>query len=153
MKFGHCKRGNGVGIWGKRNLQNKSLWTIDKRMKSSYLALLFFVLATPPCLAADHPCASDAHKRAEMLLRFHFIMEPGDAPTKLAGSPDLNLGIEDKVAVLKPIKALRGKGKLDVLEVQGSIYKANYRMRFIYAQIKGSCALLGQEVLEVANPY
>ncbi len=122
-------------------------------MKHTQLAFWFFTLCAAPVFAADHPCAGDAHQRAEMLLRFHFVMEPGDPATKLASSETQNMGIDDKVAVLKPIKTLVGKGKLDVLEVQGSIYKANYRMRFIYAQIKGSCALMGQEILEVANPY
>jgi hypothetical protein len=122
-------------------------------MKHTYLAFLIFTLSAAPALAADHPCAGDVHKRAEMLLRFHFVMDAGDPATKLASSETLNMGIDEKVAVLKPIKALRGKGKLDVLEVQGYIYKASYRMRFIYAQIKGSCALLGQEILEEAHPY
>jgi hypothetical protein len=122
-------------------------------MKHTQLAFLIFTLSAAPALAADHPCAGDAHKRAEMLLRFHFVMDAGDPATKLASSETLNMGIDDKVAVLKPIKALRGKGKLDVLEVQGYIYKADYRMRFIYAQIKGSCALLGQEIMEQADPY
>jgi hypothetical protein len=122
-------------------------------MKHICLAFWFFILSAAPSLAAEHACAGDALKRAEMLLRFHFVMEPGDPATKLANSETLNMGIDDKVAVLKPIKALRGKGKLDVLEVQGYIYKANYRMRFIYAQTKGSCALLGQEILEQADPY
>jgi len=26
-------------------------------------------------------------------------------------------------------------------------------MRLIYAQIKGSCALMGQEILEASDPY
>jgi hypothetical protein len=55
--------------------------------------------------------------------------------------------------VLPPIRALKGKGRLDVLEVLGSIYRADYRMRFIYAQTKGDCALMGQEIIEVSDPY
>jgi hypothetical protein len=122
-------------------------------MKHTYLAFLIFTLSAAPALAADHPCAGDAHKRAEMLLRFHFVMDAGDPATKLATPDTLKIETDAKAVVLKPIKALRGKGKLDVLEVQGYIYKADYRMRFIYAQIKGSCALLGQEILEQADPY
>jgi hypothetical protein len=122
-------------------------------MRSNHLALWFFILCAAPSFAADHPCAGDAHQRAEMLLRFHFVMEPGDPATKLATPDTLKIETDAKVTVLKPIKALRGKGKLDVLEVQGYIYKASYRMRFIYAQIKGSCALLGQEILEEADSY
>ncbi len=119
----------------------------------SIFTLLFFVFAAVATHAADQPCAQDARQRAELLLRLHFVMEAGDAPSKFASSEVSNMGIDDKVAVLKPIKALVGKGKFDVLEVRGSIYKANYRMRMIYAQITGSCLLMGQEILEVSNPY
>ena len=122
-------------------------------MNRKSLAFLFFILSAAPSLASDHPCAGDARQRAENLLRFHFVLEAGEPITKLGSAEVLNMGIDDKVAVLKPIKAPVGKGKFDVLEVQGSIYKADYRMRFIYAQIKGSCALMGQEILEMSNPY
>jgi hypothetical protein len=47
----------------------------------------------------------------------------------------------------------QGNGKFDVLEVWGHIYKADYRMRFIYAQIKDSCTLMGEEILEASDPY
>ena len=40
-----------------------------------------------------------------------------------------------------------------MLEVWGYIYKAEYRMRFIYAQIPDSCLLMGQEILEASDPY
>jgi hypothetical protein len=129
--------------------------TAGKRLRSNstHWAFLFFIFSAAPSLAAEHACAGDARQRAENLLRFHFVLEAGEPITKLGNAEVLNMGIDDKVVVLKPIKALVGKGKLDVLEVQGSIYKANYRMRFIYAQIKGSCALMGQEILEESNPY
>jgi hypothetical protein len=61
--------------------------------------------------------------------------------------------IDDTVKELPPIKALKGNGKFDVLEVWGHIYKADYRMRFIYAQIKDSCTLMGEEILEASDPY
>jgi len=92
--------------------------------------------------SAPHACAQDAIKRADKLLRFHFELE----------SPE-NFGIDDKAEALPPIKNPSGKGKFDVLEVTGGIYKATYRMRFIYAQIKEECVLMGQEVLELSNPY
>jgi len=89
-----------------------------------------------------HACASDALKKAEPLLRLH-------------GEPEADqpVGVERTVKVLAPIKALKGKGRFDVLEVWGHIYKADYRMRFIYAQIPGQCVLMGQEILEASNPY
>lgn len=91
-----------------------------------------------------HPCEADAISKSEKLLKFHFDDQSGFIP---------NFAIETSVTVKAPIKAAVGKGKLDVLEVQGSIYKADYRMRMIYAQIKGECALMGQEILEQSNPY
>jgi hypothetical protein len=127
--------------------------TLRRNSNRMHWAFLFFILSAAPSVAADHPCAGDARQRADKLLRFHFVLEAGDPVTKLANDEVLNMGIDDKVGVLAPIKALRGKGKLDVLEVWGSIYKANYRMRFIYAQFDGSCTLMGQEILEESDPY
>ena len=59
----------------------------------------------------------------------------------------------DEVRELPAVKALKGSGKFDVLEVRGYIYKAEYRMRFIYAQIPDSCVLMGQEIIEASDPY
>jgi hypothetical protein len=92
-----------------------------------------------------HPCADDAIAKAEPLLMLHYGYQPGEKPE--------NLAIEQRVRVLPPIRALKGKGRFDVLEVMASIYKADYRMRFIYAQIKGECVLMGQEILEASDPY
>ncbi len=39
----------------------------------------------------------------------------------------------------------------DILEVWGFIYKGEYRMHFIYAQIPGACLLMGQEIIEFAS--
>jgi len=38
---------------------------------------------------------------------------------------------------------------LDVLEVWWNIYKGQYRMRLIYAQIPGECVLMGQKFLSM----
>jgi len=38
-----------------------------------------------------------------------------------------------------------------VLEVWGNIYKGQYRMHLIYAQMKGECLLMGQEILAFSN--
>lgn len=96
---------------------------------------------TAPALAqAPHPCAGDAAKQALKLLKFH-----SDA--------DDRANVEEKgVKRIGTLKAARGKGRFDVLEVPGSIYKADYRMRMIYAQIPGSCVLMGQELLELSDP-
>jgi hypothetical protein len=112
--------------------------TGERQMKSA-LAAVFLLTATG--IAAAHPCGQDAIDHAKPLLALHF------------GEPDAEIAIDDTVKVLPPVKALKGKGKLDVLEVWGYIYKTDYRMRFIYAQIPGSCALMGEEILEASDPY
>jgi hypothetical protein len=108
------------------------------------LAIAAFVLlaAAAAATAQTHSCAADAVAKAASLLRFHGSVE--------AGEP---VDVEQNVKVLPPIKALKGNGRFDVLEVTGHIYKATYRMRMIYAQIKGSCLLMGQEILEASDPY
>ena len=114
-------------------------------MKLALAAVVLVLAAGAAQAQRPHPCAADAIAKATPLLKLHFD----------AGATDKvrNLSIRDTVKTLPPIKALKGNGKLDVLEVWGSIYKADYRMRFIYAQIKDSCALMGQEILEASNPY
>lgn len=104
------------------------------------LAALALAAAPTP-----HRCAADAIKHARPLLQLHF--------TDGIGGRVENMDIEPKVKVLPPLKALRGKGQFDVLEVWGYIYKGQYRMRFIYARIPGACVLMGQEILEYADRY
>ena len=107
-------------------------------MKSALAAV--FLLA-PTAIAAAHPCDQDAIDHAKPLLALH---------TDGGGGED---SIGDAVKALPPVKALKGKGRFDVLEVWGYVYKAEYRMRFLYAQIPGSCVLMGQEILEASDPY
>ena len=107
------------------------------------VAAALLVAATSGVVA--HPCDEDARTHAVALLTLHYNDGSSDEVE--------NLGIDDAVKQLPPIKALKGKGKFDVLEVWGHIYKADYRMRFIYAQIPGSCLLMGQEILEASDPY
>jgi hypothetical protein len=109
-------------------------------MRFVFAALLLAVLTTD---ASAHPCDADAIQRATPLLKLHFEI----------GDDVQNLAVGDEVKELAPIKALTGEGKFDVLEVWGYIYKAEYRMRFIYAQIPDSCLLMGQEILEASDPY
>jgi hypothetical protein len=105
-------------------------------------ALAALIMALAPATGLAHPCDADAIKRGMPLLKLHF--EADDLS---------NASVEDTVKQLPPIKALKGKGKFDVLEVWGHIYKADYRMRFIYAQVPDSCVLMGQEILEASDPY
>lgn len=105
-------------------------------------ATLFLSIAAPAAAMAAHPCSGEARAHADELLRFHY------------GSPDApSVDVDDGVKELPPVRALRGQGSFDVLEVWGYVYKAQYRMRFIFAQIEGSCVLMGQEILEHADPY
>lgn len=104
------------------------------------LALSALAMSTAAAKPA-HRCAEDARTKAKALLTLH-----------LDGA-DLNMSVDDAVAVRPPIKALKGKGRFDVLEVKGYVYKAQYRVRMIYAQIPNECLLMGQEVIEIANPY
>jgi hypothetical protein len=101
-------------------------------------------LAGLPGLAraeAAHPCAGDAIAHASKLLAFHF------------GETDLTMTVDSTAKLVGTVKALQGKGRFDVLEVMGYIYKGEYRMHFIYAQIPGDCVLMGQEILETSDPY
>lgn len=114
-------------------------------MKMLIAAAAFLAAGMSTAEAAQHRCAADAIKHAGELLTLHF----NDG----VEGPIENMGIDDDVTTLAPLKALKGNGKFDVLEVWGYIYKGEYRMRFIYAQIEDECVLMGQEILESADPY
>ena len=110
-------------------------------MKPILVLAALLATAAPAFAQAEPPCADDARARAERLLRFH------------AEVADLPVHVDDAVTAVAPIATPVGSGRLDVLEVWGYVYRAQYRMHFIYAQIPGSCALTGQEILEWSNPY
>jgi len=93
--------------------------------------------------AKTHRCAADAVEKAKALLRFHAGPEAGGAVYGDGGN----------AIQRKSVKALKGKGLLDVLEVNSDIYKATYRMRFLYIRSKDDCTLIGQEIFEVVDPY
>jgi hypothetical protein len=119
----------------------------DRAMKKDRAIKVFFALclligSAATALAQPHACAADAIAKAEQLLRFHGEVQ--------AGQP---AAVDQTVKVLPPVKALKGNRRFDVLEVWGHIYKADYRIRLIYARIKSSCALLGQEILEASDPF
>jgi hypothetical protein len=99
--------------------------------------VLVMLLNIPTAHAANvHPCAADATSRAAKLLA---LQAETDQPGTVAKT----------VTTLSPIRnPANGKQKFDVLAINGYVYKAQYRMRFLYAQIPGQCALVGQEILE-----
>jgi hypothetical protein len=112
-------------------------------MKTLFVPVLTMIAVASAAAAPKpvHPCAADAREKAKALLVLHM------------DGANLNHSIDDKVVQRPPIRALKGKGRFDVLEVVGYVYKAQYRIRLIYAQIPESCLLMGQEVLEISNPY
>ena len=84
-------------------------------------------------------CADAATEQATKLLEFHYG----------AGS---RIEIDKNVKAISPIHSPANKKQsLDVLEVWGYVYKAQYRMHFIYARVPGQCVLMGQEILEYAS--
>ncbi len=103
---------------------------------------LLFILLLLSMLAHGqqrHPCADDAIKQAQALLLFHT-------------GADTRATVEDTVKVMPPLRnPVNLRQRFDVLEVRGYVYKANYQMRLVYAQIPGACALMGQEILERAS--
>jgi hypothetical protein len=113
-----------------------------KRVLTAQILANLALIPPPAHAALDAPCVADAIAKAGPLLRFHNDLKAGDP-----------VDIEPDAKALPPLKAPKGKGSFDVLEVTGHYLKATYRMRFIYAQIRGSCALMGQEILEVGDPY
>ena len=88
-----------------------------------------------------HLCESDALQRARPLLTLHI-------------GEDDRMSFSDRAEVLPSIKnPANAKQQLAVLEVNASVYKGQYRMRFIYYVMPDSkeCLLMGQEILELAN--
>jgi hypothetical protein len=102
--------------------------------------IVLLSLSTAAHAGQTHRCADDAIKQARALLVFH-------------NGGDVNVGVDETVRVLPPLRnPVNRRQFFDVLEVRGYIYRANYQMRLIYAQGAGSCALMGQEILERASP-
>lgn len=107
-------------------------------VRTLFAALAALLLALNATHAASpHQCAADATARAAKLLALH---TEGDDRAAVSART---------VKTLNPIRnPANSKQKFDVLAVTGYAYKAEYRMRFLYAQISGQCALVGQEILE-----
>jgi hypothetical protein len=104
-------------------------------MKLKIFAILM-ILGGPAYGADVHECASSAREQARKLLTFHL-------------GADESVEIADSVEVFAPIRnPMNTNQNFDVLEVWGYLYKSQYRMRFIYAQLPGDCLLMGQEILE-----
>ncbi|MEN0628327.1 hypothetical protein AAIG33_12920 [Phytobacter ursingii] len=63
---------------------------------------------------------------------------------------DDRVEIDDHVTPLAKRQNPQNRSQyFDVLQVWGNIYKGKYRMRFIFLN---DCTLMGEEILEYANP-
>jgi hypothetical protein len=116
-----------------------------RRVRASCgLAFMLLFLSVGAGLAqSPHPCASDAVDKGLALLKLHV----DDAELVKAATVDA------AVKVLPPVKALKGNGRFDVLELWGHVLKADYRLRLIYARIGGACVPMGREIIEASDPY
>ena len=106
------------------------------------ISVLATVLVVSTLLHAQqkHRCSADAIKQAKALLIFHT-------------GTDVNVSVENTFKVLAPLRnPVNRRQYFDVLEVHGHVYRANYQMRLIYAQIPDTCALMGQEIIERSSP-
>lgn len=101
--------------------------------------LLFILTCSSVHATPEHPCANAAMKQAQQLLSFH---------TDTAERIEIDPNVKILPDIRNPANA---KQRFSVLELWGYVYKGQYRMRLIYAQTKGECLLLGQEILEYAN--
>jgi hypothetical protein len=109
-------------------------------MKNLFYALLFLTVvgsSFPQAGNAEPKCSSEAVIQARKLLVFH-------------RGEDNRISINPDVKEIAPLKnPANPKQEFQVLEVWGYIYRASYRMRFIYYNSKNiKCLLMGQEILE-----
>lgn len=89
--------------------------------------------------APQPACGPQALAQAKALLAFH---SGGDERIEIAAHT---------LRQLPPLaNPANQQQKLPVLEVIGHIYKADYRLRLIYAPAQG-CLLVGQEVLGLSS--
>ena len=102
-------------------------------------AALPFVAAMAMAESNKLHCADDARERAAKLLALHAETSNGAVAREVRALPSIR----------NPADA---KQRFSVLAVDGYVYKATYRMRFIYAPISDTCVLMGQEILEFARP-
>ena len=69
-------------------------------------AFLLCIATVAAVRAEPHACAADAIAKADQLLRFHGEVQSGQPAS-----------VDQNVKVLPPVKALKGNGHFDVLEV------------------------------------
>ncbi len=113
------------------------------RMSLLLCAIVSIAYAVPgraETVPSSVACSADAIKQAKKLLVFHLDGE------------DKNVHIGDEAKPLPSIlNPASSKQRFDVLEVWGSFYKGEYRMRLEYYRMGDECVLMGQEILEIAR--
>ena len=99
-----------------------------------YLLLAASMLLPYPAASAP-ACAKEAIVQAKRLLLFHT-------------DGDDRAVVESTATQLPSIRNPANKNqRFLVLQVEGSVYKADYAMRLIYYPMGRECVLMGQEVL------
>lgn len=111
----------------------------DRAMRATAVVLLSVASVHAHAQPAPHACAAEALTQARALLVFH----SGDAS---------RVEIDDRIRVLAPRRnPVNARQRFDVLEVSGHVYRADYRIRLLYARLLGPCILMGQEVIELSS--
>lgn len=110
-----------------------------RRLLALPFLLVVLTVSTTLQAAARLACAAEARQQAQRLLDFHV---GGDDRIEIA--PE----VVEKSPRRNPANL---KQQFQVLEVLGTIYKGEYRMRLIYYRLDGSCVLMRQEILEHAS--
>jgi hypothetical protein len=116
----------------------KEIYYMKQIIKNLLLAASLLFSST---IFATPQCSAEAVIQAKKLLSFH---SDGDERAEILA--------DEKVKQLPYIRnPANKKQKFQVLELNGYIYKGEYRMRFIYYPLGSTCVLMGQEILEVAK--
>ena len=103
------------------------------------LFVLMLVIMFGNVYANASQCSTEAISQAEKLLAF-------------SSDNDDRASVESKTKQLASVtNPVDNTQKFITLEVMGYIYKATYRMRFLYYPIGDSCVLMGQEILELSQ--
>lgn len=104
-----------------------------------YLLLAASMLLPYPAASAP-ACAKEAIVQAKRLLLFHT-------------DGDDRAVVESTATQLPSIRRnpANKNQRFLVLQVEGSVYKADYAMRLIYYPMRRECVLMGQEVLAHAS--
>lgn len=104
------------------------------------LASVCATAARAETIPSSAACGPDAVAQARKLLVFHLDGE------------DQGVHVGETAKPLPSIaNPANRKQRFDVLEVGGSFYKGEYRMRLEYYRMGDQCVLMGQEILEIAR--